>query len=182
MGTYNDFSQLKKFKPIPPEQSRPAPPPEPTDHELANASSSTDYFSNLLGRGQEKKAVVAKPRRTTVVTPATIERVRAEQVEDARAAERAAAEAREAELTEEFQAQKDACESLAVDLAALRLELEAVQNEKSEVRSEVLRLEAENRSLAAERDSLARELAEERATPRRDTVLLAELEVGRAHV
>lgn len=144
MGTLNDLSQLKHFKPATP---RPAPAPTPAapaDRALAGAASSADYFSSLLGGGEQKKARAADgARRTTVVTPATIARVREEQAADARAAERAAFEAREAALREELDAQKAACESLAVDLARLREERDAlcVDNEA---------LEEANRRLSAD--------------------------------
>ena len=114
MGTLNDLSQLKYFKPATPKPT-PAPPPpaSPTDRALAGAASSVDYFSSLLGGGEKTAPCTpsAKPRRTTVVTPATIARVREEQAADARAAERAAFQAREAELRDELDAQTAACES-----------------------------------------------------------------------
>ncbi len=126
MSTFNDFSQLKKFKPVPPKTPPAAPPPEPEDRALAGAASSTDYFSSLLGAAEPRKAPVAKkPNRTTVVTPATIARVREELAEDARAAERATFAAREAELLEELEIQRAATESIAADLATLRQELDA---------------------------------------------------------
>lgn len=145
MGTLNDLSQLKHFKPATP---KPTPPPasSPADRALAGASSSVDYFSSLLGGGETAARGVPaanKPRRTTVVTPATIARVREEQAEDARAAERAAFQAREAELRDELDAQKAACESLAVDLARLREELDAC-------RVDCEALEAANRRLEAD--------------------------------
>ena len=88
MGTLNDLSQLKHFKPATPKPT-PAPPPpaSPTDRALAGAASSVDYFSSLLGGGEKTAPCTpsAKPRRTTVVTPATIARVREEQAADARA-------------------------------------------------------------------------------------------------
>ena len=83
--TYSDFSQLKKFKAEP--VTDPVPPPEapsvPEDRKLAESANSADYFSSLLGAGASPRK---KQPRTTVVTPATISRVRAEQAEDAFAA------------------------------------------------------------------------------------------------
>lgn len=146
MGTFNDFSQLKHVKPTPPSSTpQPKPRGNPEDRTLAEASSSSDYFSSLLsgGRSQSKHSTPKPPHRATVVTPTTIARVREELAEDAREAERAAFQARESKLLEELQAQTDACESLAVDLASVRTELEAYQ-----VDCEAL--EAENHRLAAE--------------------------------
>lgn len=146
MGTFNDFSQLKHLKPA---ESRSAatrmPPAKPEDRALEGSSNSVDYFSALLGGGEKKskRYESANPRRTTIVTPATVVRVREELAEEAREAERAAFKSRESKLLEELQAQTDACESLAVDLAGVRAELEA-----SQVDCEAL--EEENRRLAAE--------------------------------
>ena len=146
MGTLNDLSQLKYFKPATPKPT-PAPPPpaSPTDRALAGAASSVDYFSSLLGGGEKTAPCTpsAKPRRTTVVTPATIARVREEQAADARAAERAAFQAREAELCDELDAQKAACESLAVDLARLREELDARRVDCETLEEANRRLEAD---------------------------------------
>ena len=111
--TYSDFSQLKKFRPAEPEPP-PAPPPAPEDRQLADSANSSDYFSSLLGTGTASRQ--KKPPRATVVTPATIARVRAEQAKDAFAAER---DALNAEL-EEKQAVIDA---LAVDAAEAKDEL-----------------------------------------------------------
>ena len=109
------------------------------------SSNSTDYFSALLGGGEKRAAQKesAQPRRATIVTPATITRVREELAKDAWEAERAAFKARESDLLKELQAQTDASESLAVDLAQMRAELQACQ-----VDCEAL--EDANRRLAAE--------------------------------
>lgn len=155
MGTFNDFSQLKRIKP-----TQPPPVPSPTlvkpntDRALAESSTSSDYFSSLLGGaegGGGRSTPPTKPRRTTIVTPTTIARVREELAEDAREVERTAFKARESTLMEELQAQTDACESLAVDLAGMRAELESC-------RTDCEALEEENRRLAAE-------LASEKAKP-----------------
>lgn len=163
MGTFNDLSQLKHVKTATP---KPPPPEEPEDRALAGAVSSSDYFSSLLGGGEGKARPSAQaPRRATVVTPATVARVRAEQAEDARTAERAAFQAREAALLEELDAQKAACESLAVDLARLR-------TARDEDKGKVEALEEANRRLEAD-------LAAARAKPpeiRPDPEALAERE------
>ena len=148
MGTFNDFSQLKRMKPAhssPVQQPKPAASQE--DRALAEASCSSDYFSSLLGGGGLKHSAPKPPRRTTVVTPATVARVREELAEDAREAERAAFKVRENELKTELQAQMDACESLAVDLANVRAELNACRVDcealEEEKRRLVTELEAE---------------------------------------
>ncbi len=159
MSTFNDFSQLKKFKPVPPKTVPVAPPPEPEDRALAGAASSTDYFSSLLGPSAPQKTPAAKkPNRATVVTPATINRVREELAEDARAAERAAFAAREAELLEEIEIQKAATESIAAELAALRQELESY-------RVDCELLEADKATLEREKSQLAEQLDAERDKP-----------------
>jgi len=158
MGIYNDFSQLKKFKPAAEPAPKPVPPAEPEDRALTDAGTSTDYFASLLGGSERKKAAAPGPRRTTVVTPATVARVREEQAEDARAAERAAAEAREAELKEEAETQKAVSDSLAADLAAVREDLEDAEDR---VRTH----EEINRTLRAENAALRRDLEARAAAP-----------------
>ena len=154
MGTFSDFSQLKHLKPAESRsESMRTPPTNAEDRALEGSSNSVDYFSALLGGGEKKAARrdSANPHRTTVVTPATVVRVREELAEDAREAERAVFKTRESELLEELQAQTDACESLAVDLVGVRAELEAC-------RVDCEALEEENRRLAAD-------LATEKARP-----------------
>ena len=145
MGTFNDFSQLKHMKPAPSSIPQPRSAVCPEDRTLAEASSSSDYFSSLLGGGRSpsRPSPPKPPPRATVVTPATVARVREELAEDAREAERASFKLREDKLKAELQAQTDACESLAVDLANVRAELEACH-----VDCEAL--EEENRRLAAD--------------------------------
>ena len=162
MGTYNDFSQA-----------------------LDAAGTSSDYFSSLLGSRTEGRAP-AKPRRTTVVTPATIARVREEQAEAARAAERAAAAEREDALREELAAQQAACESLATDLAAARLaleeataraqaELERVRAEAEQAVAAARQAQAEAGRAAAEREgALRRACAEQEQDAARLRAQLAE--------
>lgn len=183
MGTLNDLSQLKHFKPAEPAPAEPARPTPPEDRALAGASSSSDYFSALLG-GNEKgngNRSPAKPRRTTVVTPATVARVREEQAEEARAAEHAAFAARESMLLEELEAQKVACESLAADLTALRLERDAegadlamLRDRAAKLEEELTSLVNEKRTLEDEKRALEEALAAERAQPRLDESLVRE--------
>ena len=125
--TFSDFSQLKKFRPAEPEPTPPEPEPTPEDRQLAGAANSADYFSSLLGTppAQRQKA---PPHRTTVVTPGTVARVRAEQAEDAFAAER---DALNAEL-EERQAVIDA---LALDAAEARESLAQAQEELDQAKT-----------------------------------------------
>ena len=79
---------------------------------------SNDYFASLLG----DQPGTAPRRKTTVVTPNTIAKVRQEQAVDAFAAERAQMQSAQDALQEELDAQREACESLARDLALLREE------------------------------------------------------------
>ena len=170
MGSFTDFSQLRKFKPAEPAPAVPPPPAEPEDRALAAAGSSADYFSSLLGasepRRKPKPAAGVPELRTTVVTPATVARVREEQAEAARAAERAAFEAREAALQEDLAIQKTVSEDLAADLASAREELESSARTRDALETERVRLEAENRRLLDD-------LAAARAAPRQDPALVA---------
>ncbi len=148
MSTFNDFSQLKRFKPTPPQKAPATPPPAPEDRALAGAASSSDYFSSLLGATESRKVSVAKkPNRATIVTPATINRVREELAEDARAAERAAFAVREAELLEEIEIQKAATESIAAELANIQRELEASRIDYNAIEEEKAQLESELQAL-----------------------------------
>ena len=179
MGSYTDFSQLKKFKAVPP-PAAPVPPKPATPEEraLAEAGSSADYFSSLLGGSGEqaaakpKSAPAARPR-ATVVTPATVARVREEQAEEARAAERAAAQAREDALKEEVELQKAACESIAVDLAEARRELADAKQELADAEEEAEAVNARRLQLEEENRRLAADLAAARAAPPRDDAQLA---------
>ena len=153
--TFSDFSQLKKFRPAEPEPP-PAPPPAPEDRQLADSANSSDYFSSLLGTGTTSRQ--KKPPRATVVTPATIARVRAEQAEDAFAAER---DALNAEL-EEKQAVIDA---LAVDAAEAKDELAKAQEEIAQKQDELARAQDELAQVKAALDA-------ERAAPKVDEAML----------
>ena len=119
---------------------------------------SSDYFASLLGDKPGKPS----SRRTTVVTPSTIAKVRQEQAEDAFAAERAELVAAQDGLKEELEAQREACESLARDLALLREEHATL----------LARAEAAEAACAAVRA----ELEAERAKPHIDEGLIAESE------
>lgn len=138
--TYSDFSQLKKIKtepvtePVPPTK----PPPAPEDRKLAESANSTDYFSSLLGTGASPRK---KPPRTTVVTPATISRVRAEQAEDAFAAERDA-------LNAELDEKQAVIDALAIDVAEAKDELVKAQEELARTQDELNQTKA---TLDAER-------------------------------
>ena len=119
---------------------------------------SNDYFASLLGDKPGKTS----SRRTTVVTPNTIAKVRQEQAEDAFAAERAELAASQDALREELEAQREACESLARDLAILREEHAAL----------LARAESAEAASAA----VHAELEAERAKPHIDESLIAESE------
>ena len=119
---------------------------------------SNDYFASLLGDKPGK----TPSRRTTVVTPNTIAKVRQEQAEDAFAAERAELAAAQDALKEELEAQREACESLARDLALLREEHTAL----------LARAESAEAACA----SVRAELEAERAKPHIDEGLIAESE------
>ena len=149
--TFSDFSQLKKIKAA----SDPTPPPEPTpapvDRQLADSKSSADYFSSLLGTGATPRQ---KPPRATVVTPATISRVRAEQAEDAFAAERDA-------LNAELEERQEVIDALAIDVAEAKDAFAKAREELTHVQEE----------LARSQDELARTktaLDAERAAPKVD--------------
>ena len=128
-NTFTDLSQLKKFRPAEPEPPAPEPEQAPEDRQLAGATSSTDYFSSLLGTPSAQRQKEA-PRRTTVVTPGTVARVRAEQAEDAFAAERDALNS----ALEEKQAVIDA---LALDAAETKELLEQAQEELKQTKAEL---------------------------------------------
>ncbi len=165
-NSFTDLSQLKKFRPAEPE---PPPQPEqaPEDRQLAGATSSTDYFSSLLGTPSAQRQK-APPRRTTVVTPGTVARVRAEQAEDAFAAER---DALKAEL-EERQAVIDA---LALDAAEAKESLERTQEELKQAQEELkqagARADEELAKAKAELDQTKAALEAEKSAPKVDPAL-----------
>ncbi len=155
--TYSDFSQLKKIKtepvtePVPPTE----PPPAPEDRKLAESANSADYFSSLLGAGASPRK---KPPRTTVVTPATISRVRAEQAEDAFAAERDA-------LNAELDEKQAVIDALAIDVAEAKDELVKAQEELARAQEELARTQDELNQTKATLDA-------ERAAPKVDEAML----------
>ena len=161
-NTFTDLSQLKKFRPAEPE-----PPPEPEqapeDRQLAGATSSTDYFSSLLGTPSAQRQK-APTRRTTVVTPGTVARVRAEQAEDAFAAER---DALNAEL-EEKQAVIDA---LALDTAEAK---ESLARAQEELKQAGARADEELAKLKEELGQTKAALQAERSAPKVDPALQEE--------
>ena len=168
-NTFTDLSQLKKFRPAEPEPP-PSPEPVPEDRQLAGASSSTDYFSSLLGTPSAQRQKTP-PRRTTVVTPGTVARVRAEQAEDAFAAER---ESFEAELAEK-QAVIDA---LALDTAEAKELLARAQEELKQAQEELkqagARADEELAKLKEELGQTKAALEAERSAPKVDPALQEE--------
>ena len=169
--TFSDFSQLKKFRPAEPEPPPPEPERTPEDRQLAGATSSTDYFSSLLGPGSSTRQKEAS-RRTTVVTPGTVARVRAEQAEDAFAAER---ESLEAELAEK-QAVIDA---LALDAAEAKESLARAQEELKQAQDELAqaraRADGELEKLKEKLNQTKDALEEERSAPKVDDALMEEV-------
>ncbi|MBR0504321.1 MAG: hypothetical protein IJJ84_02860 [Kiritimatiellae bacterium] len=171
-NTFKDLSQLKKFRPAEPEPPPPAPERTPEDRQLAGATSSTDYFSSLLGPGSSTRQKEA-PRRTTVVTPGTVARVRAEQAEDAFAAER---ESFEAELAEK-QAVIDA---LALDAAEAKESLARAQEELKQAQEGLAqtgaRADEELAKLKEELDQAKTALEAERSELKVDEAMLEEMD------
>ena len=173
MGTYTDFSQLKKFKPVEAEPVKPAKPAEPADRALANAADSEDYFSSLLGPREtpKKKKPTASAGvpvlRTTVVTPATVSRVREEQVEAriaAREAELAAeAAAREDELNGEIETQKAACAEMAAELVAANEQLANANSALAEAQAQIESARTKENDTRTQLDAIRIDLAKSHA-------------------
>ena len=128
---------------------------------------SNDYFASLLG---DRPGNVPR-NRTTVVTPNTIAKVRQEQAADAFAAERAEMQAAQDALKEELEAQREACESLARDLALLKEENEA---DKAAAEADKAALLSRAESAEASCTAVRAELEAERAKPRIDEKMLEE--------
>ena len=165
-NTFTDLSQLKKFRPAEPEPPPPAPERTPEDRQLAGATSSTDYFSSLLGPGSSTRQKEA-PRRTTVVTPGTVARVRAEQAEDAFAAER---ESLEAELAE----RQSVIDALALDSVQQKESLAQAQEKLAQAETDLARSKEE---LARTQEELVRTsaaLEAEKSAPKVDSSLQEE--------
>ena len=169
--TFTDLSQLKKFRPAEPEPPPPEPEQTPEDRQLAGAANSTDYFSSLLGPGSSSRQK-EESHRTTIVTPGTVARVRAEQAEDAFAAER---DALNAEL-EERQAVIDA---LALDAAEARESLAQAQEKLKQAQEELAqagaRADEELAKLKEELDQTKTSLEAERSAPKVDDALMEEV-------
>ena len=165
--TFTDLSQLKKFRPAEPEPPPPEPEQTPEDRQLAGAANSTDYFSSLLGPGSSSRQK-EESHRTTIVTPGTVARVRAEQAEDAFAAER---DALNAEL-EERQAVIDA---LALDAAEAKETLERTQEKLTRAQEELkqagARADEEVAKLKEELGQTKTALEAERSAPKVDPAL-----------
>ena len=169
--TFTDLSQLKKFRPAEPEPPPPEPEQTPEDRQLAGAANSTDYFSSLLGPGSSSRQK-EESHRTTIVTPGTVARVRAEQAEDAFAAER---DALNAEL-EERQAVIDA---LALDAAEVKESLARAQEDLKQAQEDLkqagARADEELAKLKEELDQTKTALEAERSAPKVDTALQEEM-------
>ena len=178
-NTFTDLSQLKKFRPADPEPPPRQPAQDPKDRQLADAASSADYFSSLLGPssspGQKEP-----PRRATVVTPATVARVRAEQAEDAFAAERDALNAALAEkdsVIEVLAFEKvQANESLAQAQEALANAQDELARARAKAEEDLAKVKDElEQTKAAQEREIARLqalLAEAQRTSLSSTVLL----------
>lgn len=168
--TFTDLSQLKKFRPAEPEPQAPEPERAPEDRQLAGATSSTDYFSSLLGTPSAQRQKEA-PRRATVVTPGTVARVRAEQAEDAFAAERDA-------LNSALEEKQDVIDALALDVAESKESLEQAQEELKQAQEELARTGAradeELAKLKEELDQTKAALEAERSAPKVDPALQEE--------
>ena len=162
--TFSDFSQLKKFRPAEPDPP-PAPPPAPEDRQLADSANSADYFSTLLGTGTAPRQ---KPPRATVVTPATIARVRAEQAEDAFAAERASLEA---ELAEK----QSVIDALALDSVQQKESLAQTQEKLALAETELARSKEELARTQEELVRTAAALETEKSAPKVDPALQEEV-------
>ncbi len=165
--TFSDFSQLKKFRPAEPEPPPPEPERAPEDRQLAGATSSTDYFSSLLGPGSStgKKET---PRRATVVTPATVARVHAEQAEDAFAAER---ESLKAELAE----RQSVIDALALDSVQQKESLAQAQEKLAQAEAELARSKEELVRTQEELAQTSAALEAAKSAPKVDPALQEEM-------
>ena len=128
---------------------------------------SNDYFASLLGDKPGPKP----RRRTTVVTPNTIAKVRQEQAADAFAAERAELTAAQDALKDELDAQREARESPARDLTLLREDATAA-NDAAAAETATLLARAESAESACA--AVRAELEAERAKPHLDDKILEE--------
>ena len=170
-NTFTDLSQLKKFRPAEPEPPPPEPERTPEDRHLAGATSSTDYFASLLGPGSSPRQKEAL-RRATVVTPATVARVHAEQAEDAFAAERSA-------LNAELEEKQAVIDALALDTAEAKESLARAQEDLKQTQEELklagARAEEELAKLKEELGQTKAALEHERSAPKVDDALMEEV-------
>jgi len=152
-------------------------------------SNPTDYFASLLGDSPDAGPKKPQPRRTTVVTPATVERVRAERAEDAFAAERESLEAEIEKLnavveelakdlatTEQVLADEKAAPkqdpALLNEVAAKTAEIDRLQGEAAAKDDEIGRIQSEIAAKDREIERLQTLLAEAQRTSLSSTVLL----------
>jgi len=168
--TFTDLSQLKKFRPAEPEPPPPEPEQTPEDRQLAGAANSTDYFSSLLGPGSSPRQKEV-PRRTTIVTPATVARVHAEQAEDAFAAERDA-------LNDALEEKQSVIDALALDNVQTKESLAQAQEALAAAQDELARARAKAEEDVAkvkdELDQTKAALESERSAPKVDDALMEE--------
>ena len=166
-NTFTDLSQLKKFRPAEPEPPAPEPEQAPEDRQLAGAANSADYFSSLLGTPSAQRQK-APPRRTTVVTPGTVARVRAEQAEDAFAAERDA-------LTAELEEKQAVIDALALDAAEAKESLSQAQEEMVRTQGELAQAQERLATKENELEATMAALEAERSAPKVDPALQEEM-------
>ena len=166
-NTFTDLSQLKKFRPAEPEPPAPEPEQAPEDRQLAGAANSADYFSSLLGTPSAQRQKEA-PRRTTVVTPGTVARVRAEQAEDAFAAERDA-------LTAELEEKQAVIDALALDAAEAKESLSQAQEEMVRTQGELAQAQERLATKENELEATMAALEAERSAPKVDPALQEEM-------
>lgn len=155
METFSEFTQLKTSRHATPMPPKPVEP-TPEERQLKAAASATDYFASMLGprtTDSSKKEAPAPQRRTTVVTPNTIARVREEQAAEAFEIQRAALQAEIDHLKEELEIEQAVKDALAKDLAEARETAQTVQADLDALRAEVAKNEAENDEAFAEKDA-----------------------------
>ena len=155
MGTFSDFSHLNAQHHAAPPPPKPVEP-TPEERQLKAAASATDYFSSMLGpraTTSSKKAAPAPARRTTVVTPNTIARVREEQAAEAFEIQRAALQAEIDHLKEELEIEQAVKDALAKDLAEARETAQTLQSDLDALHAEVAKNEAAINEAFAEKDA-----------------------------
>ncbi|MGN0852283.1 MAG: hypothetical protein ACI4Q3_02775 [Kiritimatiellia bacterium] len=155
METFSDFSQLKANRHATPPPPRPVQP-APETRQQEEAASATDFFAAMLSPGPSAartKAAGAPVRRTTVVTPNTIARVREEQAAEAFEARRVALQAEIDRLKEELEIEQAVKDALAKDLAEARETAQSLQSELDGLTAGRARAAAERDAAQAERDA-----------------------------